>query len=461
MDSSLRVTEVSKRFGATQALESVTLSFESGEIHAVIGENGAGKSTLIGLLNGKYRLDSGEISRPKGGKMGVVHQHFMLAPALTVAENLLLASPERSLILQKSELNSIEQVFQKLGWKFEPNRKVSELSVGEQQRLEIAKALLTDPQIVILDEPTAVLAEHEVDGLFDVLRELKQAGKIVILVAHKLSEVLSIADRVSVLRMGRMVGTVARKDADVAILSQWMVGAEVPPASLFSPTDMEVVVRSNGLTVADDRGLSAITNLSFEIRRGEIFGIGGVDGNGQLELAEAMAGIRPAHSGDINWPKGSHGYIPQDRQRDGLVLDFSVGENLMLESSEPSLYSKGWFRPAVWATWCSRLIQEFRIKAESHRTPTSSLSGGNQQKVVAARELSEKPSFLVAMNPTRGLDVRSAEDVRGHLVRIAQEGAAILLISTDADELRQISHRTAFLSRGRLYESLAEAVASP
>ena len=452
----LQARSLSKSFGETIALSGVSLDFAPGEIHAVIGENGAGKSTLMNLLGGHLRPTSGQVvlsPSPREGEVReqsergggnafqiaaearahgieMVHQHFMLVPNLTVRENLDLAC--------QAVRGSTDQLLQRasdLGWKFDPSAYVRELSVGEQQRLEITKCLRGSARFLILDEPTAVLTPLEVEGLFDLLRELAKEGLGIILIAHKLREVLAVADQISVLRHGKWVGTTSRDGASEAQLSEWMLG-EGPQSQARTPET------SQSGRAYEVRGLT--------LTSGHILGIGGVDGNGQQDLAEDLA---------LSWgpPEGvTLGYVPPDRQHDGLALDMTLEENLLIGTMDAH------FRPLLdfkaLRTGSARAIEEFDVRSSGPAATARSLSGGNQQKVVLARVLARRPDILVVVNPTRGLDFGATQFVRDQIRHAAQEGTAIVLFSTDADELAELADTTLYMSRGELKESLQEAV---
>lgn len=466
----LEASGIAKRYGPVRAVDGVSVRFVGGEIHAVLGENGAGKSTLMNVVSGFSRPDEGTVSvdgvpLPLGDPIAckrhgieMIHQHFMLVPEFTVAENLALARVGRPTsrievaLLAEQGLRAGDE----LGWKFDSAARVRTLSVGVQQRLEILKALATDARAMIFDEPTAVLASGEVDDLFRVLRHLKSRGKAIILIAHKLSEVLSVADRVTVLRRGRVVATAVRADIDAEKLTSWMVG-ELPPKRPINgvdPGDLRLV--ATDVTVRGDRGETAVRGASLTIRSREIVGIGGVDGNGQVELAEALAGVRPIGSGrimagnlDVRSPHASVGYLPQDRQTDGLAMAMSVRDNLLVTGHRRAELVRGPFMLAARiSAWAQQLVARYEIQVGSILDPVSSLSGGNQQKVVASRILDSVPDILVAVNPARGLDVRATEFVHGQLLHAKSAGAAIALFSTDLDELVALSDRTVFMSRG-------------
>lgn len=461
----LTVRGASKRYGPVQALLDVSAEFNQGEIHAVLGENGAGKSTLMGVLAGFVVPDTGHLTKngaavPLGRaheakRLGIamVHQHFTLVPAFTVAENLAIAGLG-SLMRSHDPLSDAKSALDlasELGWHLDPNAKCGDLAVGVQQRVEILKALAGAADTVIFDEPTAVLTPDEVLDLFRVLRSLRDAGKTLILIAHKLSEVVAIADRVTVLRKGRLVATAPIGEANIDQLAEWMVGESLPPMSSSAPASTGTqVLRVENLRVAGDRGETAVDGVTFYVASGEIFGIGGVDGNGQVELAEALAGVRHA---SVDLPSRVC-YVPQDRQVDGLALSLSILDNLLIDGHRRTDLTMGpWIRSARVVDWANGLVQAFDIKIGRLTDPVSSLSGGNQQKVVVARNLDETPDLLVAVNPTRGLDVRSTRFVHSQIRRAADSGAAVVLFSTDLDELAALANRTTFMSRGKLVAS--------
>lgn len=469
----LRLREVSKAYGPTVALDRVSIDFAPSEVHAVLGENGAGKSTLMNIIAGFVAPDSGEgtlrdlplpFGRPFEARrrgIAMVHQHFALVPAFSAAENLSLANlrspwqthrPERD---AGSSLTLAEQ----LGWKVDPDRLTEDLPVGVQQRIEILKALSSDAEVVIFDEPTAVLTPDEVEDLFRVIRELKDRGRTIILIAHKLSEVMAIADRVTVLRRGAFVATAPIADVDADQLATWMVG-EVPGTRSPVSGSFKPGLSVTDLHVRGGRGEHAVRGVSFAIGKGEILGIGGVDGNGQVELAEALAQVRASAAGSIylagcDLEEANIAYIPQDRQSDGLALSMSIRDNLLITGHRRRELTRGPFlRRGAIVRWTHDLVDRFQIKVGSVRDPVSSLSGGNQQKVVVARTLDQIPDLLVAVNPTRGLDVRATDYVHSQIVGAAEAGAVVALFSTDLDELAALAHRTVFLSRGQLTDHL-------
>ncbi len=467
----LTVKALSKWYGSVRALEGVSATFQSGEIHAVLGENGAGKSTLMGVLAGFILPDSGSVdlngqplpvgspSACRNAGIAMVHQHFMLVPEFTVAENLALdrlGNLFGTLDVPKLSEPAIG-LAKKLDWQINRQALVRQLPVGAQQRIEILKVLADDSPVVILDEPTAVLGPDEVLDLFRVLRNLRDRGKIVILIAHKLSEVLAVADRVTVLRQGKFVATSLIGEADETQLATWMVGDLPPTLIKGARTDLAPGLSMHDVSAKGDRGEDALRGISLVVRQGEILGIGGVDGNGQVELAEVAAGVRASCGGQVNWAAGSAlriAYIPQDRQSDGLALGMSIRDNSLIEGHRrPELSHGPFLNSKAIGDWCRKLIDQFQVKTPSSLELAGSLSGGNQQKVVVARNLDQTPDLLVAVNPTRGLDIRAADFVQRQILKARDEGAAVLLISTDLDELATLADRTLFLSRGQLIEA--------
>mgnify|MGYP000951425865 CR=1 FL=1 len=476
----LEVRSLSKRYGPVQALDRVSASFLPGEVHAVLGENGAGKSTLMQVVAGFLLPDEGTVtlegkslplghpiaSRAAGVEM--VHQHFMLVPAFTVEENLALARlGSLAGTLDTARLAQPALDFaRELGWSLDPKTRTGGLPVGIQQRVEILKALSGDAPVLIFDEPTAVLTPDEVDDLFRVLRRLRDRGKTILLIAHKLAEVMAVADRVTVLRRGHFVATAPIGEVNERRLATWMVG-DLPTA--IQPLDVPlgpVLLEARDLVVLGDRREEAVGGIGLEVRGGELLGIGGVDGNGQVELAEALVGIRPLRSGQIERrsrdPKtaATVGYIPQDRQADGLALTLSIFDNLMIAGTDrPGLRRGPLLRIGAARQWADRVVERFQIKIGGLSDPVSGLSGGNQQKVVVGRTLDAIPDVIVAMNPTRGLDIRATDFVHQTLLDAARAGAAIVLISTDLDELAALASRTVFMSRGRWTSTLLGASA--
>ena len=476
----LELKGITKRFPGVVANDGGEFDLKRGEVHALLGENGAGKSTLMNVLYGLYQPDEGEIRvngkpaqirSPKDAidlGIGMVHQHFMLIPVMTVAENIVLASePTHAGILldYDAAVRRVEQIARTFKFAIDPRARVENIGVGQQQRVEILKALYRSADILILDEPTAVLTPQETKELFGILRSLTAEGMSVIFISHKLNEVPEIADRITVLRRGKTIETLPREGATQPQLAKLMVGREVllrvdkKPAE---PGDPLLVVEN--LSVLDERGLEAVKGVSFEVRAGEIVGIAGVDGNGQSELIDAITGLTKIQGGEIH--VGTHdvtgdsarerldegvGHIPQDRQRRGLVLDFSLAENLGLHDFRKEPNSRyGFLFPARLVTWARRVLKAFDVRGGGPETLASALSGGNQQKVVIAREVERDPRVLIAGQPTRGLDVGAIEFVHRRLVEERDEGRAVLLVSLELEEILSLSDRILVIYEGRI-----------
>jgi general nucleoside transport system ATP-binding protein len=477
-DLLLQLSGITKRFPGIVANDRVDFDLAKGEVHALLGENGAGKSTLMNILYGLYHADEGEI-RINGKPLridspndaiqagiGMVHQHFMLIPVMTVAENIVLAVEPHSgpfLDLGSAE-ERVRDLSRRYGLTVDPTARVERISVGQQQRAEILKALYRGAEILILDEPTAVLTPQEAGELFAVIRSLTEQGKSIIFISHKLNEVLEIADRITVLRQGKRVDTVPREGATQEGLARMMVGREVVLRVEKAPAQPgEPLLEVEDLVVLDERGLAACRGVSFDVRAGEIVGIAGVDGNGQTELIDALTGLRHPGSGrfvvggkDLTKATAREvldtgvGHIPEDRQVRGLVLDFSLAENLALHDFRTPPESRfGWLFPRRLVERARTLLREFDVRGGGPETPAASLSGGNQQKVVVAREVSRNPRVLVAAQPTRGLDVGAIEFVHRRLVEERDEGRAILLISFELEEILSLADRIFVLFEGR------------
>ena len=477
----LELRGITKRFGALVANDSIDLTVNSGEIHALLGENGAGKSTLMNVLYGLYTADAGQIlldgnvqdfSGPgdaMAAGIGMVHQHFMLIPVFTVAENVALGhEPTKSLgivDIAKARI-VVNDLAKRFGFEIDPDSRVEDLPVGIQQRVEIIKALSRDAKVLVLDEPTAVLTPQETDELMEIMRQLARAGTSIVFITHKLREVKAVADRITVIRMGKVVGSVS-PSAESSELASMMVGREVELTAIKkSSIAREVVVEVKNLSVFDDRNQLAVDDVSFEVRAGEILAIAGVQGNGQTELAEALVGLREDRYGkakitllgkeisrDSVRERLEHGigYIPEDRKSDGLVSDFSIAENLMINASYKSPFTKGLnINLAARKKIAADLVQRFDVRAPSADTPVSKLSGGNQQKVVVARELSREVDLLIAAQLTRGVDVGSIEFIHEQILAERDAGKAVLLISTELDEVSALADRIAVMYRGRI-----------
>jgi general nucleoside transport system ATP-binding protein len=489
MDSTyLRLTDITKRFGDFVANDRISFSVNRGSIHAVLGENGAGKSTLMNILCGLYQPDGGQIylqDRPTqidspGAAIeqgiGMIHQHFMLVPQLSVTENIILGTGFSLRLNLRQKAQEIAAMSRRYGLEVDPNAIVGELPVGTQQRVEILKALYRQAKLLILDEPTAVLTPIEVKALFEILRQLAANDHTIIFISHKLDEVLSLCDAVTILQRGKVVASLPTVGATQQDLARLMVGREVlfqldkPPANTGTP-----VLEVRDLVVKDDRHLPAVQGVTFELRSGEILGIAGVDGNGQRELADAIAGLRTPSQGYIfltgqdvtHWTPEQRvkrlkvGYIPEDRQKMGLVMSFSIARNLILKAFKRIPFCRRFFlKPAEIANHADQAIQAFDIRATDRALKVSQLSGGNQQKVVLARELSGEPILIVAMQPTRGLDVGATEYVQQALLAERSRGAAILYISTELEEVMAMSDRIAVIYAGQLVDILDAATAT-
>jgi simple sugar transport system ATP-binding protein len=449
-------------------------------VHGLLGENGAGKSTLMNILYGLYHPDAGEIrlngkpvsfgsaSDAIDAGIGMVHQHFMLIPVMTVAENVVLGTePVKDGVLldEAAAERRVADMARTFNFAVEPGALVEDIGVGQQQRVEIMKALYRNADILILDEPTAVLTPQEASDLFEILRTLQREGISIVFITHKLKEILAIADRITVLRRGKTIETVPREGATEQSLARAMVGREVllrvdkPPARTG-----EVLLSVQDLHVRDDRGIEKVRGISLEVRAGEIVGIAGVDGNGQTELIEALTGLRRAESGriDVGGRELHHasprevldsglGHIPEDRQRLGLVLEFSLAENVALHDySTPPDSKWGWLFPSRLVERAKGLIKEFDVRGGGPFTAAGALSGGNQQKLVAAREISRDPKALIAAQPTRGLDVGAIEYLHRRLVSERDEGRAILLVSLELDEILSLSDRILVIYEGEI-----------
>lgn len=470
---------ITKRFPGVLANDKVDFDLRKGEIHALLGENGAGKTTLMNILYGLYSADGGEFFR--NGQpiqvhtsrdaivqgIGMVHQHFMLIPVFTVTENIMLGEETvaRGVLDRKGVSAQVRELSHQYGLDIEPNAYVRDLPVGVQQRVEIVKALYRKAEVLILDEPTAVLTPQEADDLFRIMRELTQKGVSIIFITHKLKEVLAVADRITVMRAGRVVGTVAPAETDEAHLAAMMVGREVILKVDKEPaTPGEDVLKVEGLRVSDKRGLEVVRGVSFAVRAGEILGIAGVQGNGQTELVEALTGLRPTGAGqmvlsgkDVTGKpprpiiETGMSHIPEDRQRHGLVLSYPITDNMVLCTYYlPPFGVRGVMHYNAVEENARRLIQDFDVRTPSPFVRASKLSGGNQQKVIVARELSRSIKLLIANQPTRGLDVGSIEYIHQQIVEMRDRGTAVLLVSAELDEIMALADRIAVMYRGEI-----------
>jgi simple sugar transport system ATP-binding protein len=479
MSALLEVTGVTKRYPGVVANDNVSLTVNAGEVVALLGENGAGKSTLLKAVFGLIKPDSGEIKI--GGTpivfgdtagvisrgVGMVHQHFQLVPVMTVAENLILGDePKRGLFInQKAARQEIITLSKRYGLEVDPDAVIEDLPVGMQQRVEILKALRKDVKLLILDEPTAVLTPQEIDELLGVIRNLAKSGVGIVLITHKLHEVMAVADRVVVLRGGKLVGTTTPKETDEAGLAQMMVGRSV--VLQVNRTEAKrgaVVLEVKGLQVRDDRKILSVQGVDLELHKGEILGIAGVEGNGQREFVEAVCGMRHREAGEVlingvatkdMAPHSVHeagiSHVPEDREKHGLVANYSIADNLVLNQFDQAPFAKGWVRNlGEVAKNAEQLVEKFDIRTPSAFNPASSLSGGNKQKVVVARELSQELPVLVAAQPTRGVDVGSIEFIHNQLISARDNGAGVLLVSAELDEILSLSDRIAVMSGGKI-----------
>ncbi len=485
----IQIENVTKRFPGVLANDAISFDLMPQEIHALLGENGAGKSTLMNILYGLYRQDSGGI-RVKGRELdihspndalsagiGMVHQHFMLVPVMTVTENLMLGHEKTRSFLphalarldRERVAEEIRELGERYGLRVDPNAMVEDLSVGEAQRVEILKVLYKGVEILILDEPTAVLTPQETGELFEIMRSLVRQGKSIIFITHKLKEVMEIANRITVLRLGKVVGTTTPQGTSMEELAAMMVGREVlltvekgtasPAGSVLQVEDLLVRGKSSHVSVK---------GVSFEVCAGEVYGIAGVQGNGQTELVEVVTGLRKASGGKVRLlgkdvtnqtprflTQNGLAHVPEDRQKHGLVLSFGVDTNLVLETYYHEPFSDGWWiHPENIREHAGRLVREFDVRTPAITTPVSSLSGGNQQKVIIARELSRPIKLLVINQPTRGLDVGSIEFIHRRIIEARDQGVAVLLISAELDEILSLANRIGVMYNGQIVKEI-------
>ncbi len=475
----LEAKGITKQFPGVLACDNVNFDLRKGEIHALLGENGAGKSTLMNLIYGMHLPDKGEII--VNGKVaviqtpndsialgiGMVHQHFMLIPVFTVAENIMLGdetvkngSLDRATVAAK-----INEISKQHGLDVDPNALVGTLPVGLQQRVEIVKTLYRNAEIVILDEPTAVLTPQEAEDLFRIMRDLTKRGVSIIFITHKLKEVLAVADRITVMRAGRVINTVLPSETDSAQLANMMVGRQVIlTVDKKDHEATEEVLKVEGLSVRDQRDLETVHNVSFSVRGGEVLGIAGVQGNGQTELSEALTGLRSPTGGKVTIDgkdltgkpprevtEAGLAHIPEDRQRHGLVLSYSITDNMALcDYYRPPFSQFGVLQPKALDENANKLIKAFDVRTPSSFVHAGKLSGGNQQKVIVARELSRPVKLVIANQPTRGLDVGSIEYIHSEIIKMRDRGVAVLLISAELDEIMALSDRIAVMYRGQI-----------
>lgn len=477
----LEMKQIGKKFSGVYANEAVDLSVKKGEIHALLGENGAGKTTLMNILFGIYAADEGEIFW-KGEKVqfhspkdaivegiGMVHQHFSLVNKMTVLDNVILGLGKQGVFLdRKGAKRKLEELAEKYGLSVDPDAKISELSVGQQQRVEILKALYRNVELLILDEPTGVLTPQETEQFFEVLRKLKREGYAVIIITHRMSEIMSISDRVTILRDGRKITDLVTKETNPTELSNYMIGRQLDYDFEVKETGQkETALLLQNVTVRKSHKKPALDRINLEVYKGEILGIAGVDGNGQKELAEVIAGIRKMTEGNLTFygeeiaaknikERFDRGisYISDDRHQDGLVLDMNVEENLILRQYDRRPYLKGGiFQRNVIQENAAKAIEKYRIKTSGTSagdTQVKLMSGGNQQKIVLAREITEQSKLIIASQPTRGLDIGATQFVRQVLMEQRNEGKSVILISADLEEIMQLSDRVAVMFGGKI-----------
>ncbi|MCG2768267.1 MAG: ABC transporter ATP-binding protein [Anaerolineae bacterium] len=483
MATAIEMLGIRKVFPGVVANDNIDFVVQEGEIHALVGENGAGKTTLMNVLYGLYHPDAGTIKiRGQSVRIrknsdaielgiGMVHQSFKLVPSFTVAENITLgAEPRKSIFIdRKAVLKSVAEISDRFGLKVDPHARIRDLPVGVQQRVEILKTLYRNADILILDEPTAVLTPQETDDLFGVIRSLVHGGKTVIFITHKLREVKEISDRVTVMRDGKVIGTKETKEVTIPEIAGMMVGREVLlSVKKKKATPGEVVLRVEDLRVRDDRNLMAVSGVSLEVRRGEIVGVAGVEGNGQRELVDAIIGLRQSLTGTISINdqdvttstirdrrETGMACVPEDRYVRGLALSATIEENLVVTSYFKAPMSRGPLLDSKQiGDFANKAIETFSVRTTGKDVPASTLSGGNLQKVVVAREMSANPDLLIAAQPTRGLDIGSIEFVHQQIVNARDNGAAILLVSAELEEVMSLSDRILVLYEGRIVGSI-------
>ena len=479
-DYVIEMREITKIFGDFVANDHINLNVRRGEIHALLGENGAGKSTLMNMLAGLLEPTSGEIaikgevvkidSPSKAAHLGIgmVHQHFMLVDAFTVAENIILGSEttKAGVIDIKKAIQEIKEVSEKYGLDVDPTAKVADISVGAQQRVEILKTLYRGADLLIFDEPTAVLTPAEITELLKIMKALVQEGKSIILITHKLDEIRAVADTVTVIRRGKSIETVAVAGATNQDLAEWMVGRSVSfKTEKVAANPKEVILSIKDLVVNENRGIPAVKGLSLDVRADEVVGIAGIDGNGQSELIQAITGLRKVKSGEI-FIKGENvvgktprkitemqvSHVPEDRHRDGLVLQMTVAENIALQTYYKEPNSKnGILNYNVINEHARELMAEFDVRGAGELVPAKALSGGNQQKAIIAREIDRNPDLLIVSQPTRGLDVGAIEYIRKRLIAERDKGKAVLVVSFELDEILDVSDRIAVIHDGVIH----------
>ena len=484
MEKVIEMKGITKVFPGTIANDNVDFELLRGETHVLLGENGAGKTTLMNILYGLYKQEKGDIyvsgnlvniSTPNDAikiGIGMVHQHFMLVHNFTIAQNIVLGiEPKKGLKIDMNKaIKDVKEISEKYGFAIDPNSVIEDISVGQQQRVEILKALYRGAEILILDEPTAVLTPQEIEELGNIINNLEKEGKSVILITHKLKEVMSMSDRVTIIRRGKITGTVNTKETSIDELAELMVGRKVNLTVDKQPAVIKgEVLKIENLCANDQRGLPAVDNLKLTVYGGEILGIAGVDGNGQSEFLEVLTGLRKPKSGSITingkniYGKSPRaimsagiGHIPEDRQKRGLILDYSLFENSILGIHKNAPFSKGIvMNYSEIRKHCDELICEFDVRTPSGDVNAQSLSGGNQQKLIAAREISKDPELLIAAQPTRGLDVGAIEYIHKRLVGERDKGKAVLLVSLELDEILSLSDRIAVMYDGKIVDILS------
>lgn len=483
MDYVIEMLGIRKEFGSFVANDNITLQVKKGEIHALLGENGAGKSTLMNVLFGLYQPEAGEI-KVNGNTVkitdpnvandlgiGMVHQHFMLVENFTVTENIILGNEmtKSGVINIKDAAKKIQALSEMYGLDVDPYAKIEDISVGMQQRVEILKTLYRGAEILIFDEPTASLTPQEIGELIQIMKRLIQEGKSIILITHKLKEIMDVSDRVTVIRKGEGIGTVITAETNPNELASLMVGRQVDFTTIkdeAKPTDEALVVEN--LVVTDYRGIEKVKGLNLTVRKGEILGIAGIDGNGQSELIEAITGLRKIKSGTVSIngqdvtnkkprqvTESGVGHIPQDRHKHGLVLDFSIGHNIALQTYYSSpISNKGIIDYKKVSELAQKIITDFDVRTQGEDTPARALSGGNQQKAIIGREIIRNPELLIAALPTRGLDVGAIEFIHQRLIEQRDKGKAVLLLSFELDEVMNVSDRIAVIYDGQIVDTL-------
>ncbi|MGX6970330.1 ABC transporter ATP-binding protein [Vagococcus bubulae] len=475
----IEMRNITKQFGDFKANDNINLQIRKGEIHALLGENGAGKSTLMNVLSGLLQPTSGQIymdgqpvtiANPTDAKrlgIGMVHQHFMLVDAFTVTENIILGDePTKSGVLDKKKsVEDLKRISEQYGMEVNPDALISDISVGMQQRVEILKTLYRGANILIFDEPTAVLTPQEIDELIMTMKELVKEGKSIIIITHKLDEIKKVADRCTVIRRGKSIETVNVKDVSSQQLADLMVGRSVSFKTEKEVADpKEVILSVQDLHVKDNRGLEAIKGLDLDVRAGEVVGIAGIDGNGQTELIQAITGLKKIESGKVmlrdkditnlkprQITESSVGHVPEDRHKYGLVLDMTLSENIALQTYYHEPFSKnGVLNYGYMDSYARKLIEEYDVRTTSEHAQAKSLSGGNQQKAIIAREMDRDPELLIVSQPTRGLDVGAIEYIHKRLINHRDKGNAVLVVSFELEEILNVSDRIAVIHAGQI-----------